>query len=937
MALTFMAKFDEREGNSCHIHCSFRGTDGALVMADDAHELCRRSAGPSSPGSSRYMRELTLLLAPNINSYKRYVEGSFAPTALRWGRDNRTCALPAGRSRRRRCGWRTASPAATSTPTWPRRPSSRPAWTGIEAGAGARAGVRRQRLRRPGRRARADQPAPRPWTCGEGSEFARTYFGDDVVEHYANMAAVELAAFGAVGHRLGAVPGVRAACERPRDVTHDVVNPATEEVVTTSRSRTSPRPTRRSTRAAARFATWRAVAPGRPRPAAAPVRRARSTPHLEELAQLEVRQLRAHHRQRPLGGRQRPRRADLLQRGAGAAVRPADPGGRRRRHHLPRAAGRRRRHRAVELPDADRRLGVRARAGRRQHRRPQAGRAHPADRDPARRAGAGGRPAAEDVLHRAARQGLGRRAAAVEHPDVRKIVFTGSTAVGKGVMAGCADQVKRVTLELGGKSANVVFADADLEQAAATAPYAVFDNAGQDCCARSRILVQRSAYDRFLELLEPAVQGVRVEDPRAGHRRDGPADQPRPVGAGRRPTCRTTPRSPSAAPRPTGPGFWFPPTVLAPVDPRDRAVHEEIFGPVVVVVPFEDEADAVRIANQGEYGLSGSIWTRDVGRALRVSRGIEAGQPVGQQPLVGALLDAVRRLQAVRARPRARPRRPALVHRREERVHLDGRVSSGRAGGRAAAGRPGRGRDRRGAAASGWPPPGGSPPRARTSSSATSTRPPARPRPTRSAALFVQVDVTVAGAGRRPVPGRGRHVRRPGHRVQQRRHLPAGRRLDPHHRPRRLAPRAGGQPDLGLPVLQGGDPAHAGARQGLDHQHRVVRGADGRGDLADLLHRVQGRRAGDVARARRAVRPRGHPGQRALPRAGEHPAAAGAVRQGPRAGRPAAGAHPGGPVRRAGRDRRRRRVPRLATTPRSSPRRSSWSTAALSGAYVTPL
>jgi acyl-CoA reductase-like NAD-dependent aldehyde dehydrogenase len=212
----------------------------------------------------------------------------------------------------------------------------------------------------------------------------------------------------------------------------------------------------------------------------------------------------------------------------------------------------------------------------------------------------------------------------VEHPDVRKIVFTGSTEVGKKVMAGCADRVKRVTLELGGKSANVVFADADLERAAATAPYAVFDNAGQDCCARSRILVERSAYDRFLELLEPAVKGVRVEDPASDSSEMGPL-------ISRSQWERVAAYVPDHAPvafrgtTPDGPGFWFPPTVLAPVDPRDRAVTEEIFGPVVAVVPFEDEADAVALANQGEYGLSGSIWTRDLGRGLRVSRGIEAG------------------------------------------------------------------------------------------------------------------------------------------------------------------------------------------------------------------------------------------------------------------------------------------------------------------------
>jgi acyl-CoA reductase-like NAD-dependent aldehyde dehydrogenase len=212
----------------------------------------------------------------------------------------------------------------------------------------------------------------------------------------------------------------------------------------------------------------------------------------------------------------------------------------------------------------------------------------------------------------------------VEHPDVRKIVFTGSTRVGKAVMAGCADQVKRVTLELGGKSANIVFADADLEQAAATAPYAVFDNAGQDCCARSRILVERVAYDRFLELLEPAVKSVRVEDPSLESAEMGPL-----ISRGQ--WDRVASYVPDDAPVafrgsiPDGPGFWFPPTVLAPVDPTDRALTDEIFGPVVAVVPFDDEADAVRIANEGSYGLSGSIWTRDLGRALRVSRAVEAG------------------------------------------------------------------------------------------------------------------------------------------------------------------------------------------------------------------------------------------------------------------------------------------------------------------------
>jgi acyl-CoA reductase-like NAD-dependent aldehyde dehydrogenase len=191
-------------------------------------------------------------------------------------------------------------------------------------------------------------------------------------------------------------------------------------------------------------------------------------------------------------------------------------------------------------------------------------------------------------------------------------------------MSGCAARIKPVTLELGGKSANVIFADADIEAAAATAPYAVFDNAGQDCCARSRILVQRGAYDRFMELFEAAVLGVVVTDPTDNKSEMGPL-----ISAEQR--ARVASYVPDGAPiafrgsAPSGPGFWFPPTVLTPSDPADRTLREEIFGPVVSVLAFGDEAEAIQIANDGEFGLSGSIWTLDVGRALRVSRGIESG------------------------------------------------------------------------------------------------------------------------------------------------------------------------------------------------------------------------------------------------------------------------------------------------------------------------
>ena len=212
----------------------------------------------------------------------------------------------------------------------------------------------------------------------------------------------------------------------------------------------------------------------------------------------------------------------------------------------------------------------------------------------------------------------------VEHPDVAKIAFTGSTEVGSGIAAGAAGTIKRVTLELGGKSANIVFADADLEAAAAAAPGAVFGNAGQDCCARSRIMVERSAMDDFLAAMKPHVDGMKVGDPLDEATEMGPL-----ISADQRETVSSY--VPEGAPvafrgrAPEGPGFWFPPTVLAPVGNHERAAAEEIFGPVACVIPFDGEREAVELANDTIYGLSGSVWSTDGARALRVARALETG------------------------------------------------------------------------------------------------------------------------------------------------------------------------------------------------------------------------------------------------------------------------------------------------------------------------
>ncbi len=230
----------------------------------------------------------------------------------------------------------------------------------------------------------------------------------------------------------------------------------------------------------------------------------------------------------------------------------------------------------------------------------------------------------EGVLNVVAGPGSVCGARLVEHPDVAKIAFTGSTEVGREIASGAAQTIKRVTLELGGKSANVVFADADIEAAATAAPAAVFGNAGQDCCARSRILVERAAVDDFLAALQGAVESIRVGDPLEESTEMGPLIS----AAQREAVASYLPDDAPVAIRgsaPDGPGYWFPPTVLAPVANEERAAQEEIFGPVACVIPFVDEAEAIAVANDTIYGLSGSVWTRDGAKALRVARALETG------------------------------------------------------------------------------------------------------------------------------------------------------------------------------------------------------------------------------------------------------------------------------------------------------------------------
>ncbi len=572
---------------------------------------CSPATGPTAcrtlmrhflAGQLAALRELTLLFAPNINSYKRYQPGTFAPTAVAWGLDNRTCALRVvghGRSLRfenrvpggdvnpylavaamiaaglhgidhelalaRACTGNAYTGDAAHVPATLREAAE--LWRGQPA--------RPRRLRRRRRRA---LPQHGPGRAGR-LRRARSPTG--------NASAASNACEDHRSH------------EHAPHREHHVINPATEQVVATVPAAIAAGRDAAIARAARAQRRLGRREPRRPRPAAAPLRRRRRRAHRRNSPSWRSRN--AGHtigNARWEAGNVR----DVLDYSAGGPERligqqiPVADGLDVTFHEPLGVVG------VIvpwNFPMPDRLLGLRPRARRRQHRRAQARRAHPADRDPARRARPRGRPARATSSRCCPARDRSSATRSSTTPTSRKIVFTGSTEVGKQVMAGCADRVKPVTLELGGKSANIVFADADLEAAAAAAPTPSSTTPARTAAPARGSSSSAPSYDRFMELLEPAVLAVVVGDP---------ADEPTEMG----PLIRAAQRErvasyvpddapvASAGSAPDGPGFWFPPTVLTGLDPDAPAGHEEIFGPVAVVLPFDDEADAIRIANDSD-------------------------------------------------------------------------------------------------------------------------------------------------------------------------------------------------------------------------------------------------------------------------------------------------------------------------------------------------